>query len=108
MHVKVLAEQSGQRCQLLRDYNEPETSCDSEGEEMHGKLYSGDNASMCPNGSRQSFRLLVQGQYLAGFIPVTDSPSHNCGLQRLDHAVGNVHNLIEALDYVSGFTGFHE
>ena len=55
-----------------------------------------------------SVGLLVQGDYLAGFTPVTDSPSHNCGLQRLDHAVGNVNNLIEALDYVSGFTGFHE
>ena len=52
--------------------------------------------------------MLVQGDYLAGFTPVTESPSHNCGLQRLEHAVGNVNNLIEALDYVSGFTGFHE
>ena len=50
----------------------------------------------------------MQGHYLAGYTPVTDVTHHNCGLQRLDHAVGNVHRLIEALDYVSGFTGFHE
>jgi 4-hydroxyphenylpyruvate dioxygenase len=30
------------------------------------------------------------------------------GLRRIDHAVGNVPNLLEALNEVSGFTGFHE
>lgn len=30
------------------------------------------------------------------------------GLQRLDHAVGNVRNLIQAVDYITGFTGMHE
>ena len=30
------------------------------------------------------------------------------GLQRLDHAVGNVPKLIDSLNYIGGFTGFHE
>ena len=30
------------------------------------------------------------------------------GLQRIDHAVGNVPNLASALEHVAGFTGFHE
>lgn len=30
------------------------------------------------------------------------------GLQRLDHAVGNTDNLLEAVNYIAGFTGFHE
>ena len=30
------------------------------------------------------------------------------GLQRLDHAVGNVHDLLETVDYISNFTGMHE
>eukprot|EP00538_Stauroneis_constricta_P002507 CAMPEP_0119553632 /NCGR_PEP_ID=MMETSP1352-20130426/6343_1 /TAXON_ID=265584 /ORGANISM="Stauroneis constricta, Strain CCMP1120" /LENGTH=516 /DNA_ID=CAMNT_0007600077 /DNA_START=91 /DNA_END=1641 /DNA_ORIENTATION=+ len=30
------------------------------------------------------------------------------GIKRIDHAVGNVPNLYEALNYVANFTGFHE
>lgn len=30
------------------------------------------------------------------------------GIQRIDHAVGNVPNLLEAYERVKGFTGFHE
>lgn len=30
------------------------------------------------------------------------------GIQRFDHCVGNVPKLIEAVEYVMGFTGFHE
>ena len=30
------------------------------------------------------------------------------GLQRLDHAVGNVPNLLEAVNYIAGFTGMHQ
>ncbi|KAG0610217.1 hypothetical protein M758_7G047700 [Ceratodon purpureus] len=30
------------------------------------------------------------------------------GLVRLDHAVGNVHKLAEAVNYISKFSGFHE
>ncbi|KAL3809892.1 hypothetical protein ACHAXA_008544 [Cyclostephanos tholiformis] len=29
------------------------------------------------------------------------------GLSRIDHAVGNVPNLLEALEYISNFTGYH-
>jgi len=30
------------------------------------------------------------------------------GLVRLDHAVGNVHKLVEAVEYITKFSGFHE
>ena len=30
------------------------------------------------------------------------------GLQRLDHAVGNVEDLLKAVDYIVGFTGMHQ
>ena len=30
------------------------------------------------------------------------------GIRRLDHAVGNVPDLLEVVNYVAGFTGFHE
>ena len=43
--------------------------------------------------------------YLPKYIPtpVEDGREPLCyGLQRLDHAVGNVHDLLEAVDYISG------
>mmetsp|Transcript_32180 Transcript_32180/g.81790 ORF Transcript_32180/g.81790 Transcript_32180/m.81790 type:complete len:476 (-) Transcript_32180:554-1981(-) len=58
--------------------------------------------------------------YLAGYEAVQlpagfhDRPQagqhagYSYGLKRLDHAVGNVHKLPEAINYVMGFTGFHE
>ena len=49
--------------------------------------------------------------YLPKYVPtpVEDGREPLCyGLQRLDHAVGNVHDLLEAVDYISGFTGMHE
>ncbi|PNW79051.1 hypothetical protein CHLRE_09g399030v5 [Chlamydomonas reinhardtii] len=49
-----------------------------------------------------------QGPFLAGYTPVTDSAVTSFGLQRLDHAVGNTHDLIKAVEYITGFTGFHE
>lgn len=49
-----------------------------------------------------------QGPYLPGFTPTPDEPQISYGLQRLDHAVGNVHKLVEALEHIIGFTGFHE
>jgi 4-hydroxyphenylpyruvate dioxygenase len=30
------------------------------------------------------------------------------GLRRLDHAVGNVHDLLETVDYITAFTGMHQ
>jgi len=53
-------------------------------------------------------RCPVQGPYLAGFSPSDAPQQESYGLQRLDHAVGNVHKLIDSLNYVGGFTGFHE
>jgi len=41
---------------------------------------------------------------VSGTIPKKNS----YGIYKIDHAVGNVPNLAEALDYISGFTGFHE
>ncbi|KAK6919776.1 Glyoxalase/fosfomycin resistance/dioxygenase domain [Dillenia turbinata] len=35
-------------------------------------------------------------------------PSLDYGIRRLDHAVGNVYDLAAAVEYVKGFTGFHE
>ncbi|EFJ35545.1 hypothetical protein SELMODRAFT_165961 [Selaginella moellendorffii] len=54
------------------------------------------------------------GPFLPGYErvsppPFSSSPSGlGVGLCRLDHAVGNVHNLLDAARYVAGFTGFHE
>ena len=41
--------------------------------------------------------------------PVEDGREPLCyGLQRLDHAVGNVHDLLETVDYITAFTGMHQ
>ncbi|KAJ9522564.1 hypothetical protein QJQ45_008333, partial [Haematococcus lacustris] len=50
----------------------------------------------------------AQGPFLAGYTEVTDAPAISFGLQRLDHAVGNVPQLGPAVKYIMGFTGFHE
>ncbi|XP_050381754.1 LOW QUALITY PROTEIN: 4-hydroxyphenylpyruvate dioxygenase [Argentina anserina] len=46
--------------------------------------------------------------FLPGFEPVPSSFPLDFGLRRLDHAVGNVHDLSTAVAYVKRFTGFHE
>lgn len=46
--------------------------------------------------------------FLPGYAATPDEPQICYGLQRLDHAVGNVPKLIEQVEYVMGFTGFHE
>eukprot|EP00210_Caulerpa_lentillifera_P006230 g5951.t1 len=48
-----------------------------------------------------------RGPYLADYSPVK-APGFSYGLNRLDHAVGNVPNLLQTANYVAGFTGFHE
>lgn len=48
-----------------------------------------------------------KGPFLAGYQAV-QAPLLSYGLQRLDHAVGNTHNLVEAVEYIMNFTGFHE
>jgi 4-hydroxyphenylpyruvate dioxygenase len=47
------------------------------------------------------------GPFLPGYEPV-ESPDLSIGIQRIDHTVGNVPNLLEAVEYIMGFTGFHE
>lgn len=49
----------------------------------------------------------MQGPFLAGYTPV-ESPPLCYGIQRLDHAVGNVPKLRETLKYIAEATGFHE
>jgi 4-hydroxyphenylpyruvate dioxygenase len=48
------------------------------------------------------------GPYLPGYEAVTDVPTVDYGLERIDHAVGNVPELLPAVNYIMGFTGFHE
>lgn len=54
------------------------------------------------------------GPGLANYVPVEqDHPDTtismmNFGIQRLDHCVGNVPDLLEAINYICDFTGFHE
>lgn len=55
----------------------------------------------------QNKELALQGPFLAGYTDV-DSAPFSYGLQRLDHAVGNVHDMQETLDYISKATGFHQ
>ncbi|KAL5731996.1 4-hydroxyphenylpyruvate dioxygenase [Ranunculus cassubicifolius] len=56
-----------------------------------------------PNSNSQFF--------LPGFEEtdeISASRGLDFGIRKLDHAVGNVPNLIEAINYVKKFTGFHE
>lgn len=55
--------------------------------------------------SRSALAPHPQLPYLAGYKTITDAPQITYGLRRLDHAVGNVHNLCEAMDYIMKFTG---
>ncbi|MCO5608208.1 hypothetical protein L7F22_062414 [Adiantum nelumboides] len=47
------------------------------------------------------------GPFLPKYEKV-NSPPVSYGLARLDHAVGNVHSLLENVQYIAKFTGFHE
>lgn len=49
----------------------------------------------------------LQGPYMPNFESV-DSEQESYGLQRLDHAVGNVHVMADAVDYLQQGTGFHQ
>jgi 4-hydroxyphenylpyruvate dioxygenase len=49
-----------------------------------------------------------QGPYMAGYTAINDSAKLDYGLRRLDHAVGNVPVLLDTVEYISAFTGFHE
>lgn len=52
-------------------------------------------------------RVGAQGPFLAGYEPVA-SQEVSYGIQRLDHAVGNVPDLLETVKYIMRATGFHE
>ncbi|KAL4451461.1 hypothetical protein ABPG75_007123 [Micractinium tetrahymenae] len=49
-----------------------------------------------------------EGAYLPGYQLVTDAPQVSYGLQRLDHAVGNVPKLIPQVEYMRKALGWHE
>ncbi|KAE9458932.1 hypothetical protein C3L33_09147, partial [Rhododendron williamsianum] len=49
--------------------------------------------------------------FLPGFEKMEGTASYadlDFGIRRLDHAVGNVHELAPMVEYVKGFTGFHD
>mmetsp|Transcript_70239 Transcript_70239/g.222696 ORF Transcript_70239/g.222696 Transcript_70239/m.222696 type:complete len:445 (+) Transcript_70239:477-1811(+) len=48
-----------------------------------------------------------KGSFLGGYESV-DTPPLSYGLQRMDHVVGNVYDLIRTRDYITKGTGFHE
>ena len=45
--------------------------------------------------------------FMPRYRPVTSTSVRSFGLRRIDHVVGNVPRLLEAVDYVAGFTGMH-
>ena len=47
-------------------------------------------------------------KYLPTYTDVNDPFPLDYGIARLDHAVGNVPNLLDAVNYIAQFTGFHE
>jgi len=49
-----------------------------------------------------------QGEYLPGYTHTDVKKPHTWGPSRVDHAVGNVYNLAQTVDYITKFTGFHE
>ena len=48
------------------------------------------------------------GPYIPGYTDVVVEQSISYGLQRMDHIVGNVPDLISVRDYLMDSTGFHE
>jgi len=47
------------------------------------------------------------GPFLPNYQP-DSSLNESFGIQRLDHVVGNVHKLLETVEYIMNMTGFHE
>lgn len=45
---------------------------------------------------------------MEGYEPVTRGSTMSFGIRRLDHAVGNVPNLLQTVNDIMAFTGFHE
>ncbi|KAL4441075.1 hypothetical protein ABPG77_010506 [Micractinium sp. CCAP 211/92] len=49
-----------------------------------------------------------EGAYLPGYQAISDAPQVSYGLRRLDHAVGNVPELIPQVEYMRKALGWHE
>ncbi|PSC69061.1 4-hydroxyphenylpyruvate dioxygenase [Micractinium conductrix] len=49
-----------------------------------------------------------EGAYIPGYTVVADAPQVSYGLQRIDHAVGNVPELIPQVEYMAKCLGWHE
>ena len=47
------------------------------------------------------------GAFLPNYEPI-EGPDLSYGLTRVDHIVNNVPNLFDAVDYLCGYTGFHQ
>ena len=71
------------------------------------RLYpDGDSVLRFVSGER-----LAELPFLPGYKKVVLPPGArggSYGIERIDHVVGNVPDLIGAVDYIMGFTGFHE
>jgi 4-hydroxyphenylpyruvate dioxygenase len=65
-------------------------------------------SSSCSNGNGAAPASPAPLPFLAGWEPVPDAPQLCYGLERLDHAVGNVPDLSQTQRYLQAFTGFHE
>ncbi len=53
----------------------------------------------------------LSGNFKGPFLPNYEnvaSPDISFGIRRIDHCVSNVPKLFEAVDYLMGYTGFHE
>jgi 4-hydroxyphenylpyruvate dioxygenase len=65
--------------------------------------------SSAPSGAQNTPSDPLPPPFLPGYAPVPPTAPPRCyGLRRIDHVVGNVPILADALAYVSRFTGFHE
>ena len=88
-----------------------ETSASSEATIAEVKLY-GDVVmrfvSTTPSPSAAESGAAPSCAFLPHYTDVEDPFPLSYGIQRLDHAVGNVPKLIEAVNYIARFTGFHE
>ena len=53
----------------------------------------------------------ISGDYVGPGLPnyqKVDGPEVSLGIERLDHCVGNVSNLLLSVDYICNFTGLHQ
>jgi 4-hydroxyphenylpyruvate dioxygenase len=48
-----------------------------------------------------------KGALFPGYVPVEDTKGYDYGLYRMDHVVGNVYNMDEAINNLKSWLGFH-